>query len=258
MQAVKFVEQRYRIYPLFEAMLIGMMSFLVISVSTYFIYHYSLSAQTGEIKEGLLRTAKVVSSFIDPDVHRTFTDPAQQQSDTYKNAIKPLESALAVDPSIKYLYTAILKNDKVYFILDATPSGDVDEDGLEDKAFIMDHYVEAPADIIRALKNQEIVISNEPYTDRWGQFLSGYIPLFDSNKEFVGVLGIDIQASAYFARLEPIKRATIRTMVMGFFISFLIASVVWLTRNFGLKVNARRNAVTQYLIKQQQLEQDKT
>ena len=44
----------------------------------------------------------------------------------------------------------------------------------------------------------------------------------------------------YFERLAPIKRATTRTMVAGFFIAFLIASLVWFTRNFGMKINDKR------------------
>jgi hypothetical protein len=56
----------------------------------------------------------------------------------------------------------------------------------------------------------------------------------------LAVLGIDIEATKFFSRLEPIKRATTRTMVIGFFISFLVGSIVWFTRNFGLKINNKR------------------
>jgi sensor histidine kinase regulating citrate/malate metabolism len=229
----------YKIYPLQEAILIGFCLFIAIFSSTFFLYHYALSAQEGEIKEGLLRTAKVVSNFIDKDIHADLAE-GQETTLKYKEAIIPLEKTLKADDSIEYLYTAILKDGKVYFILDGTPLGDADNDGVEDKALIMDEYKEASADIIRSLKNQEIVISDKPNTDRWGSFLSAYIPLYDTQGDFVAVLGIDIEATKYFSRLEPIKRATTRTMVIGFFISFLVASIVWFTRNFGLKINNKR------------------
>ena len=82
--------------------------------------------------------------------------------------------------------------------------------------------------------------SKEPYTDEWGSFVSGHIPIFDSKGEFVGALSIDIDATAYFERLEPIKRATIRAMVTGFFISYLIAALVWFMRNFSATINRKR------------------
>ena len=235
--------KNYRIYPLYEAIFIGFSVFFAIFITTYFIYHYSLNAQKGEIKEGLLRTARIVAAFIDEDQHKNFVDRSQEQLPEYINAIKPLEAALEADESIEYLYTAILKNDEVFFILDATPAGDADNDGVEDKAHIMEAYPEASHEIIQALKTKQTVVSEEPYTDRWGAFISGYIPLLDSNGEIVGVLGIDIKAENYFARLEPIKRATTRAMVLGFFISFLVASLVWFTRRFGLVINNKRKEV---------------
>ncbi len=237
--------KNYRIYPLFEAIFIGLSVFLAIFITTYFIYHYSLNAQKGEIKEGLLRTARIVSTFIDTEHHKNFVSKEQESQQEYIDAIKPLEAALDADESIEYLYTAILKDGQVHFILDATPQGDADNDGVEDKAHIMEVYSEASKEIIEALKTKQTVVSEEPYTDRWGAFISGYIPLFDPTGAMVGVLGIDIKAENYFARLEPIKRATTRAMVLGFFISFLVASLVWFTRRFGLVINNKRKEVVE-------------
>jgi hypothetical protein len=235
-----FTGKHYRIFPLTEAMIIGLGVFFAIFVTTYFIYHYSLNALKEEIKEGLVRSAKIVASTIDGNAHKQFTHTDQEQESLYINAIRPFEKALQADSSIKFLYTVILKDDQVYFILDATPEGDADGDGVNDKAHIMDAYPEASIDVITALKEGRVVVSEEPYTDRWGSFISGFIPFYTSSGEMAGVLGIDIEAKNYFARLAPIKRATVRTMVAGFFIAFIIASLVWFTRNFGKVINRKR------------------
>ena len=240
MNGKKKLWKSYKIYPLTEAILSGSFVFFAIFVTTFFIYQYALDAQKGEIKEGLLRTAKVVSAFIDPKVHQTLSE-GEESTNAYLEQIRPLELALKADNSIIYLYTAIMREDKVFFILDATPAGDADGDGVEDKAVIMGEYPEAGTEIIQALTNQEIVISDTPYTDRWGSFLSAYVPMLNSEGKMVAVLGIDIEADKYFSRLKPIKRATTRTMVIGFFISYLIGLIVWFTRNFGLKMNINRN-----------------
>ena len=34
-------------------------------------------------------------------------------------------------------------------------------------------------------------VSAKPYTDEWGTFLTGYSPIYDSNGNIVGVLGVD-------------------------------------------------------------------
>ncbi len=41
---------------------------------------------------------------------------------------------LKTDRIIEYLHTAIMEDNKVYSILDATSSGDADNDGVVDKA----------------------------------------------------------------------------------------------------------------------------
>ena len=117
---------------------------------------------------------------------------------------------------------------------------DADNDGVDDKAHIMEEYSEAPEELLVALRNQTHETS-EPYTDDWGHFVSSYIPFHDSQGEFVGVLGIDISAEMYQQRTQPIFRATVRTMVAAFFISFMVGSLVWFTRNFSKIVNAKRN-----------------
>jgi len=131
----------------------------------------------------------------------------------------------------------------VYFILDPTPEGDSDNDGVDDKSHIMQEYTDASAEIIQALKEQKVVTSEEPYTDQWGSFISSYTPIYDAQNQFVGVIGIDVKADTYFERLAPIKRATIRAMVTGFFISFLIGSTVWFTRNFSKVLNRSRRSI---------------
>lgn len=233
----------YRIYPLAEAIFIGVAIFTAIALTTFFIYVHALNAKTGEIREGLARTGAVLAELIDGDLHRTFTSRADEDTEAYRQALVLFEKALEAAPTIAYVYTGILVDDEVYFILDPTPAGDADGDGVDDKAHVMEPYPEASEDMVRALRNQEVVTSEEPYTDRWGSFVSGFVPFYDSNDEFVGVLGIDIETENYFERLAPIKRATVRTIVTGFFISFLIAALVWFMRNFSREINTRRLAL---------------
>ena len=232
--------REYRIYPLWEGLTIGLIVLVALVSTTYFIGFYGQQAQLGELKDGLKRQGEVITTLIDGDQHKRFRDRAQEEGEPYAQAISPLEKALEADPSTVFLYTVILENDTAYFVLDPTPEGDADNDGVDDKAHIMEEYSEAPEELLVALRNQSHETS-EPYTDDWGHFVSSYIPFHDSQGEFVGVLGIDISAEMYQQRTQPIFRATVRTMVAAFFISFMVGSLVWFTRNFSKIVNAKRN-----------------
>ena len=239
----EWIDVKYRFYPLTEAIVVGVASFCAISLTTYFIYVHTLNAQKGEIREGLLRTASVCASLVDGDSHSQFISRDQENSAAYFNALQPLKKTLQADSTIAYVYTLVMKNDKAFFVLDPTPPGIKAHKGIEAKSHIMQPYPEASQLLIRALKEHIRIVEQEPYKDRWGSFLSAYIPVYDTRHNFVCILGIDIRADNYFARLEPIKRATIRAMVTAFFVSFLIAALVWFMRNFSKIMNNSRQKI---------------
>jgi hypothetical protein len=248
-QKQNYQYQEYKIRPLPEAILVGSAIFFAILITSFFIYHYSIDALKEEIKEGLVRTGSILAANFDGTVHQQLKSPDQEKDELYINAVRPLILARESDPSIANLYTAILKDDKIFFILDSTESGDADGDGVDDKAHIMDEYPEAEKELFTAFKTGKSTTSKEPYQDRWGSFVSGYIPFKNKNGETVGVIGIDIDTTNYFARLKPIERSTIRAIVFGFFSSFLVGSIVWFLRNFILKINLSRKKLYEDFVK---------
>ena len=232
--------ESYRFYPLTEAILVGSVTFIAIFLTSYFIFYHALEAQKDEIREGLVRTVQAMSTTIDARLHKTFTRPEQEDTEAYQNAIKPFAQILALNKQVKFIYTAILKENKIYFILDPTPKGDADGDGVEDSVDIMQEYDDPSGLLGEALSTQSIVVTKEPYTDQWGSLFGAYVPFYDEQGKFVGILGMDITADKYFKRLMPIKRATIRAIIAGFFIAFIVGSLVWFTRNFSSIVNRNR------------------
>jgi hypothetical protein len=226
--------QEYRFRPLTEAVVVGLIFFAAIFVTTFFVYHHALQAQKGEIRDGLVRTGELLANFIDSEQHNDFRSRDQKTSAAYLQAVEPLRKTIEADDTIPFAYTTVLKNDKVYFVLDLVPANSPDAVG------IMEEYVDASAELREALRDNKITTSQEPYTDEWGSFISGHIPLTNAEGNAVGVLSIDIDATAYFERLAPIKRATIRAMVTAFFISYLIAALVWFMRNFSCVINNKR------------------
>jgi hypothetical protein len=238
----QYAPAEYRIRPLTEALIVFAGVMVAVVTTVYFIYARALDAQKAEIRDGLARTAHVVASQIDATDHRRFLAPEDEQLPEYQRMDAMMLRFLRADPKIAYLYTAIEKDGKVHFILDPTPAPT--DPNEEDKSVtLMDEYEDANPEILRALRERTVVVSEEPYTDAWGTFVSGYVPLVDAQGEFFAVLGMDLEVSEYFNRLEPIKRATVRAMVTGFFIAFLTAAAVWFLRNFILVLNRRRLAL---------------
>lgn len=247
---------QYRVRPLVEAVLVGAAILLATLTTSYFIYLRALNAQEGEIRQGLLRTANVAATIIDPQVHQSYTSAEEEHGEVYQKALAPLVKMKDSDPQIAYLYTAVRAADgTVRFIYDVTPSPanpcplDAKEQPIEDgkcevdtAVALLQVYTDAPqnAAMLKAFDTQKPTTSDEPYTDEYGTFISGYVPLRDADGKFYAVLGMDIDIKDYLERLKPIKRATNRALVTGFFTAFITASVVWFLRNFIRLLNRRR------------------
>ncbi len=209
---------------------------MILILSIYLIYDYANKAQKGEIREGLTRVSNIISQQIDGERHKTFVSNAQRNTESYRLAIEPLKKALQADASISYIYTGILKEGKVYFILDPVPEGDNDGDGVVDHVEIMQEYTDVSDSMLTALKEKRSVISDKPYKDQWGTFISTYTPFYDRNNDFVGVLGVDITAKNYIQRLTPIRKATIYSLIISFVLSFLMGFGIYWTRKYKEKI----------------------
>jgi len=257
----------YSIRPLLEGIIVGLAILLVAVITTYFILHHALIAEKQEIREGMLRQAKIIATLIDGDAHPMFIDPSQEDSSEYQANILPLgrgllESCdkrlseyeeifdLANGCSLIFIYTVILKNEKVYYILDPWPSDieSPDSPGVEMKSHIMDEYPDANPHMIHALKNQ-MADTTEVYADEWGHFISAYAPFYNSKGEFVGIVGIDMKADRYVKRLEPIKRAATRAFLAVSIIAYLVGATVWFLRRFILIINTKRLALLDAYLK---------
>ncbi len=237
----KHAPGRYRIRPLFEAVVVFVAVMLATFITVSFIHLRALEAQKQEIRQGLLRTANVLSTLVDVEDHRGFDRAEIETTPGFIAAEQQLIRAKQADPQIAFLYTAVLDGDTVRFVLDATLPPLAGEE--DTRVALLQAYDDPPAEIVEALRSGETRASAEPYTDEWGSFVSAYVPLCDANGQAIGVLGLDLEVSAYLARLEPIERATRRALVTAFFIAFLMGSAVWFLRRFILVLHHRRNAL---------------
>lgn len=205
------------------------------------MHERSRAILTESIKGDLIAAAKVMATTVDPVVHGTIREPAQETSAAYQEQIaKFIKMRPAVDPGgmIKFVYTCIERDGQIHFILDDTPEGDSDHDGIDDKSHIMEPYTEANEALRRVFKTRAPEVSTEPYTDRWGTFLSGYAPVVDSDGRVVAAVGVDLSMKDYDLQIAGV-RAVARLSVLGAASISLLAGLAiakyhrGLTRAFG-------------------------
>ena len=234
--------KEYKSRPLREALLAGGFVFCIVFINSYFIHHWAMEAQKGEIGEGIARAGDVIATMLDIARHNSYRNVEQMKDPEYQADHLILQRVIETGAFV-YCYTTIMQQGKILFILDGSPPGDADSDGVEDSVSLMEVYTEPSQDLLKVFETHKPVVSQEPYHDKWGAFISAYVPLFDKDGQFAGVLGIDISADNYYARLAPITRAAQRAYVNGFFVAFMVGCIVWFLRKFILVINTSRLSI---------------
>lgn len=206
-----------------------------------------------EVRQHLVRLALIAALHIDGDQHSKW-QPGDETSAAYQRAIAPLRRIRQADPDIDDIYTCVLKDGKVYFVLSSYDPGDSDGDGVDDKCYIEQPYEEATPEMLQALREGVAIAENRPYTDRWGTFLSGYAPIRDSSGQLVGIVGLDLHITRYQQYIQAIASSTRIAYLFVLLFSALIGAVVWgLSHRFWrahqqLRLQARAMETAAYAI----------
>ena len=225
--------------PRREGLLAGVAVLLAACLSMWTLYMRSTAALRGEVQDNLLRTARAAAALVDGDLHATFVSQAQESSPEYEAAIAPLSRILVANDQIKFVYTFVLRDGEVHFVLDPTPSGDADGDGIEDKSHIMDPYPEATPAMLKTLSTRTPVAETKVATDRWGSFISAFAPFYDARGQFVGAAGVDLTADRYMARLARVRRAAALGLAVALATACLVGAGVFAFRRAAARAESR-------------------
>ncbi len=228
------------IRPLQDGLIVSILLIAIACVSSFSLYQKSKESLEIGIKNQLLRIAEGAASLVDGNLYETFTHRDQEATDAYKNAVAPLKKLLHSIQGVRYIYTMRLAGDKVLFVLDSAPYGDTDNDGVEDHSYLMDPYDDVDEEALRTLREGAPTTSKEPYTDRWGTFISGYAPIFNSEGKQVGALGVDMTVENFKNHVAKIQRTMLAGLVLPIMLSVFVGFGVYLMRRRSLELETDR------------------
>jgi signal transduction histidine kinase len=212
---------------------IGLSAFAVLVVATLVsvagVRHTARDAIDQEVRENLARLAAAIASTIDAEAHAELTDPGQEPGPVYAALADPLSAVIRKTPGVRFVYTLRPVGERLVFVVDGTPVGDADADGVEDHSFLMEVYEDADPAAWQAVRTSSVVVTSEPYTDLWGTFLSGFAPLRRVDGRVDGVVGVDVSAAEYHRRLDEVDRAAAWALLPGLLISTCVGLLAWAT-----------------------------
>jgi PAS domain S-box-containing protein len=211
------------------------------------LYSRSVAALKDEVRGNLVRLARAAAPLVDINAHRLFVSTNQETSEAYFQAIHPLQKFQQANPDIKFVYTCILVTNRIHFVLDPTPPGDHDGDGVDDKSHVMQPYDEASSTLRAVLQTGRAMADEETYTDAWGTFMSGYAPFCDTDGRVAGVVGVDLEAKAYVQRLASMRGPAAAGLAVAFGFALLAGVGSYLTQRRSARQIAERKRTEQSL-----------
>ena len=210
-----------------HGLIAGMTVLYVIVLCTWLSYAISIRIQRETLDEELLVLARLAAAQIDPAAHAALTDPAQQNGEAYQVVVAPLREMLTAASAVRYIYTVRNSPEGPRFVVDAADSVDTDGDGVIDQSTLGELYEEADPTMIRALATGEAAVTPEPYSDRWGTFVSAYAPVYRADGTLECIVGVDTTAENYLSRVARMNRAALLALLVGAMASVGVGVVVW-------------------------------
>ncbi|MEP0845730.1 MAG: hypothetical protein HRF50_02790, partial [Phycisphaerae bacterium] len=153
------------IRPARDGLLVAAAILFVTSIAALLLYQRAAEAQRAEVRSHLLRLTHAAASVVDGDLHRTLVSPEQLDSEAYNRILNPLRSFLRHTPDVKYVYTAVLRDDGVHFVVDSALPVDGDGDGVIDQAGLFERYDDADPYMLVALRENRALTTPAPYSD---------------------------------------------------------------------------------------------
>ncbi|MDB5325568.1 MAG: sensor histidine kinase [Phycisphaerales bacterium] len=186
------------------------------------------------LRNGLVGLAPTFGQEIELMGHSALTFSTPADDSAYLRMINAEIRWERVNPSISDVYTFRRKSDgQIAFVVDSET--DYDHDGhiagdREGRTAIGEDYPEASEGMQQALDG----VANfdaAPVTDRWGTWISAYVPLHTPDGKIDGALGVDFDASVWSADIATHRLGALGLAGLLLAISMSFAAILTITQS---------------------------
>jgi len=224
--------------PLLHGMLAGCAIMVISSLGLFYLWHSAREAQLDAVRTELKQLARVAATLVDGDRHRLLKSQAQAGSPDHLALLAPLVKFHRATTDLIYVYTAILDESRVYYVVGTDYLYHIDGDSEAPDPIMAPHDTFDPT-LRRALEQHEIAVNEEPVKEAVRSYMSAYAPFYDSQGRFVGVTGVDMWVRDFDARVGAIRRAGIGAFAAVALLSVLAGFVVYRLSRTALRARHR-------------------
>ena len=167
-----------------------------------------------QINQRMLDVANTAAYQINGDEIKVLT-ANDKETESYKRALNTLQS-FQKNIQLSYIYGINPMPDGSFtFAIDPDPNNPAD----------FGEPIETTDALINASKGKADIDKNA-HTDEWGRFYTTYSPVFDSDGNVVGIIGVDFDADWYDGKLNSTRTVatllTLASLIAGIGVSYYI------------------------------------
>ena len=165
--------------------------------------------------------AQMAASFVDGDVLNKIL-PGMEDSEEYAVVLDSLSAFLVEGSDISYIYTMRNRDGQLEFVVDADQ-----EEGAE----IGEPY--ETYDVIEEALSGQVAVDEEVTTDEWGSVYSAFAPIYTSDGQVAGIVGVDCSVDTINAKVSAMLRTMLIIATVCFVFSLAAAIIIGklMTRN---------------------------
>jgi signal transduction histidine kinase/CheY-like chemotaxis protein len=223
------------IHPLRDALLAATLTFVTSAVGLSIVFVKARDAQMQAVRAELMQLARTTAAQVDGDLHRTIVSPAQAGSPEHLRALAPLSRMHHAAEDVIYVYTGVLRQGRVFWILDTSYEFQVPGNDAPPDPFMKEYTVKDP-ELMRALTEHIVIANKEPVRAPLHSYLSAFAPIYDRAGQFVAVLGVDMVLDKLEARLAVIRSAFYAALLAVLVLSVGAGAVALYTRRITASV----------------------
>ncbi|MBC8505092.1 MAG: HAMP domain-containing protein [Anaerolineales bacterium] len=213
---------------------------IVFAAAFYWFYTFSTQLALDNLYLNLLAAARTAAAGIDADLHQALYEnpyydeslewPKGMHDERYWEIAEWLFLVHQSNPRA-LLYTYVSPEPgKVEFITSMGPL----MDPIIGADYAAEYWPQPPSVILDGLEKE--TLSTNVVVDEWGAWVSGFIPIKDSNGEIIAALGVDYEADDIVELQNQIKFAAIPAFIITFVV--LLVSVVMISNRIAAPIRS--------------------
>lgn len=202
-------------------MFFGIMMLVITIILGIVILFQSSKAMRTMVNQNMSNLAETAAAFVDGDALEALTE-SDTDSPAYKEILEDL-GRFQAKADIHYIYAVRRTGEGLFvFVVDPDPEDPAD---FGEEIVVTDGLIQAG--------NGNPAVDSEPVADEWGNFYSAYSPVFDSQGQVAGVIGVDFDSEWYDREVQK------HLIIIGIFVVLIVILVAVMVVLFTNRVRRR-------------------